>query len=134
MRVVLFHLCCLLSIVVVAQQSPDPARDSTSATRNLLRASVHSSATRSDTVTVIGVGDIMMGTSYPEDRLPPDNGRFLLRAVAPVLRDADVTFGNLEGTLLDEGGTPKKCNDPKVCYAFRSPVRYVENLLDAGFD
>jgi poly-gamma-glutamate capsule biosynthesis protein CapA/YwtB (metallophosphatase superfamily) len=87
-----------------------------------------------DTVTIIGVGDIMMGTNYPEDRLPPEDGAFLMRAVAPVLRNADVTFGNLEGTLLDEGGTPKKCNNPKVCYAFRTPTRYVKNLLEAGFD
>ncbi len=87
-----------------------------------------------DTVTIIGVGDIMMGTNYPEDRLPPDNGRFLMRGVEHILRDADVTFGNLEGVLLDEGGTPKSCKDPKVCYAFRSPVSYVENLVSSGFD
>ena len=87
-----------------------------------------------DTLSIIGVGDIMMGTNYPEDRLPPDDGKFLMDAVAPVLRDADVTFGNLEGTLLNEGGTPKQCQNPKLCYAFRSPVHYVKNLLDAGFD
>jgi poly-gamma-glutamate capsule biosynthesis protein CapA/YwtB (metallophosphatase superfamily) len=87
-----------------------------------------------DTVSIIGVGDIMMGTTYPEDKLPPNDGDFLLRNVESVLRDADVTFGNLEGTLLDEGGIPKKCKDPKVCYAFRTPVRYVKNLVNAGFD
>lgn len=89
---------------------------------------------KKDTVTVIGVGDIMMGTNYPHDRLPPEDGAFLMKNVEAVLCDADVTFGNLEGTLLDEGGVPKKCNDPKVCYAFRTPVRYVKNLLSAGFD
>jgi hypothetical protein len=87
-----------------------------------------------DTVTIIGVGDIMMGTNYPEDKLPPSDGEMLMREVEAVLRNADVTFGNLEGTLLDGGGTPKKCNDPKVCYAFRTPVRYVKNLVNAGFD
>jgi poly-gamma-glutamate capsule biosynthesis protein CapA/YwtB (metallophosphatase superfamily) len=87
-----------------------------------------------DTVSIIGVGDIMMGTNYPEDKLPPDDGSFLMKEVESVLRDADVTFGNLEGTLLDSGGTAKKCNDPKVCYAFRTPVRYVKNLVNAGFD
>ncbi len=76
----------------------------------------------------------MMGTTYPEDKLPPNDGSFLLREVETILKDADVTFGNLEGTLLDEGGIPKKCNDPKVCYAFRTPVRYVKNLINAGFD
>jgi poly-gamma-glutamate capsule biosynthesis protein CapA/YwtB (metallophosphatase superfamily) len=87
-----------------------------------------------DTLSIIGVGDIMMGTNYPEDKLPPDNGSFLLVDVEKVLRDADVTFGNLEGTLLDSGGTAKTCKDPKVCYAFRTPRRYVQNLVNAGFD
>jgi poly-gamma-glutamate capsule biosynthesis protein CapA/YwtB (metallophosphatase superfamily) len=87
-----------------------------------------------DTVTIIGVGDIMMGTNYPENKLPPDDGNFLMRDVYAILQDADVTFGNLEGTLLDDGGTPKTCKDPKVCYAFRTPVRYVNNLVEAGFD
>jgi len=89
---------------------------------------------RTDTLSIIGVGDIMMGTNYPEDKLPPNNGKHLLKDVEEVLRDADVTFGNLEGTLLDDGGIPKKCKDPKVCYAFRTPVKYVENLVTAGFD
>lgn len=93
-----------------------------------------SAQTERDTLTIIGVGDIMMGTNYPEDKLPPDDGAMLMREVEYVLRDADVTFGNLEGTLLDGEGTPKKCNDPKVCYAFRTPVNYVKNLLSAGFD
>jgi poly-gamma-glutamate capsule biosynthesis protein CapA/YwtB (metallophosphatase superfamily) len=88
----------------------------------------------SDTVTVIGVGDIMMGTNFPEDKLPSDDGEWLMRGVDSVLQDADVTFGNLEGTLLDGQGTPKKCNDPKVCYAFRTPTRFVKNLVKAGFD
>lgn len=87
-----------------------------------------------DTLSIIGVGDIMMGTNYPEDKLPPNDGIHLLKSVDSVLRDADVTFGNLEGTLLDEGGIPKKCKDPKVCYAFRTPVRYIKNLVSAGFD
>jgi poly-gamma-glutamate capsule biosynthesis protein CapA/YwtB (metallophosphatase superfamily) len=87
-----------------------------------------------DTVSIIGVGDIMMGTNYPENKLPPNDGKFLMASVESVLKNADVTFGNLEGTLLDSGGTAKTCKDPKVCYAFRTPVRYVKNLVAAGFD
>ncbi|QOI97944.1 MAG: CapA family protein [Flammeovirgaceae bacterium] len=85
-------------------------------------------------VTIIGVGDIMMGSSYPEPVLPPDNGKYLMKEVESILRDADVTIGNLEGVLLDEGGTPKSCRDPKVCYVFKSPTRYVQNLVNAGFN
>lgn len=114
MRFLISLLCCAHACILFAQEKPD--------------------SIKFDTLTIIGVGDIMMGTNYPEDKLPPDDGAFLMRDVAHVLRDADVTFGNLEGTLLDEGGTPKTCKDPKVCYAFRTPVRYIKNLLDAGFD
>jgi len=90
---------------------------------------------KKDTVTVIGVGDMMMGSNYPNGGvLPPNNGAGLLKEVTSVLSNADVTMGNLEGVLLDEGGTPKTCRDPKVCYVFRSPVSFVENLTNAGFD
>jgi poly-gamma-glutamate capsule biosynthesis protein CapA/YwtB (metallophosphatase superfamily) len=143
MQVVLIVVLSILSFPVFSQERQDQIKDSDSleviepdtaspkAEAAVLGALLPVST---DTVTIIGVGDIMMGTNYPEDRLPPGDGAFLMRAVAPVLRNADVTFGNLEGTLLDEGGTPKKCNDPKVCYAFRTPTRYVKNLLEAGFD
>ncbi len=89
---------------------------------------------RHDTVSVIGVGDIMMGSNYEGGILPPDQGRGLMLDVESILQNADVTFGNLEGVLLDNGGTPKTCRDPKVCYVFRSPVGYVQNLTQAGFD
>jgi poly-gamma-glutamate capsule biosynthesis protein CapA/YwtB (metallophosphatase superfamily) len=92
-------------------------------------------AQEKDTVTVIGVGDIMMGSNYPNGgTLPPDNGAALMREVTTVLQDADITIGNLEGVLLNDGGTPKTCRDPKVCYVFRSPVSYVDNLVNSGFD
>ncbi|MBX2912557.1 MAG: CapA family protein [Cyclobacteriaceae bacterium] len=88
-----------------------------------------------DTLTFIGVGDIMMGTNYPNtDRLPPHNARELMKEVSHLLRDADITMGNLEGVLLDAGGTPKGCRNPDVCYVFRSPTAFAANLVEAGFD
>lgn len=88
-----------------------------------------------DTLTIIGVGDIMLGTNYPSaEYLPPANGAMLLADVADVLRQADVTFGNYEGVIINEGGTPKECNNPKYCYLFRTPEHYAAHLADAGFD
>lgn len=87
-----------------------------------------------DTVTIIGVGDMMMGSSHPKPVLPQNNGEFLMKELEHILRDADVTTGNLEGVLLDEGGTQKTCRNPDVCYVFKSPTRYVNNLVNAGFD
>ena len=87
------------------------------------------------TVRIIGVGDMMLGTNYPSaSYLPPNGGKDLLADVEEVLLAADLTVGNLEGTILDKGGTPKTCNNPAVCYVFRSPESYVEHFVNAGFD
>lgn len=85
--------------------------------------------------TIVGVGDMMLGTSYPsKSYLPPNNGQDLLTDVIDILQSADVTFGNLEGTLFDEGGKPKTCKDSSICYVFRTPAKYVERFVEAGFD
>jgi hypothetical protein len=86
------------------------------------------------TLRIAAVGDVMLGTDFPEDTLPPDDGRGLLAAVAPELRSADLTFGNLEGVLMDGGEPVKKCQNASVCFLFRSPTRYARTLADAGFD
>jgi poly-gamma-glutamate capsule biosynthesis protein CapA/YwtB (metallophosphatase superfamily) len=100
----------------------------------LLITEVALSQAPKDTITVIGVGDIMMGSNYPKEVLPPNQGRDLMKEVSAILSGADVTMGNLEGVLLDSGGTAKTCRDPKVCYVFRTPVSHVQNLVNAGFD
>jgi hypothetical protein len=57
-----------------------------------------------DTLCVTAVGDIMLGSSYPDKSdLPPDNGRESFRSVSKYLKRSDITFGNLEGTLLYNG-------------------------------
>ncbi|HEB55536.1 MAG TPA: CapA family protein [Gammaproteobacteria bacterium] len=80
------------------------------------------------------VGDMMLGTNFPENTLADDDGVSLLQSVAPFLRDADITFGNLEGVLLDEGEPAKSCDVPEHCYLFRSPSHYAHYLREAGFD
>ena len=83
--------------------------------------------------TIIGVGDIMLGSNYPSDLLPK-NDTNILENTQDVLQNADITVGNLEGTLFDTGGTPKSCDNPNVCYAFRMPSKYGKYLKQAGFD
>lgn len=86
-----------------------------------------------DTISIIGVGDIMMGTNFPKaSYLPPKNTN-LLDSVKDILANADVTFGNLEGVILNEGGDPKNCKNPDACYLFRSPEYIAGHLTDAGF-
>lgn len=84
-------------------------------------------------LTVAAVGDIMLGTDYPHDRLPPPDLN-LLDPVSHTLQQADITFGNLEGVMMDGGKPFKQCSNPAHCYLFRTPSRYVEQLKQAGFD
>lgn len=87
-------------------------------------------------LTIMAVGDVMMGTAYPDNGiyLPPHQGKQLFTAVADTLKSADLTFCNLEGPLVD-GGTPaKECKNPANCYIFRTPTSYIQNLVSAGFD
>jgi poly-gamma-glutamate capsule biosynthesis protein CapA/YwtB (metallophosphatase superfamily) len=88
------------------------------------------------TIRVAAVGDIMMGTTFPEEILPPEDGATLFRSVTPLLAGHDVVFGNLEGPLTDASLSPK-CPKPRrngrPCFAFRTPPRYAALLKNAGF-
>jgi poly-gamma-glutamate capsule biosynthesis protein CapA/YwtB (metallophosphatase superfamily) len=87
-------------------------------------------------IVITGVGDIMLGSSFPsENYLPPhDNPFLLLQSVADTLKDSNITFGNLEGSFLDYGEAAKKCKDTSLCYLFRMPERYISALTASGFD
>jgi poly-gamma-glutamate capsule biosynthesis protein CapA/YwtB (metallophosphatase superfamily) len=84
-------------------------------------------------ISVAAVGDIMMGADYPSPKLPKKDGRFLFEASKEFLRKADIVFGNLEGPLYERGSPEKKVKDGES-YVFRTPPRYVKNLVDAGFN
>jgi poly-gamma-glutamate capsule biosynthesis protein CapA/YwtB (metallophosphatase superfamily) len=84
-------------------------------------------------ITVTAVGDIMMGTDYPSPKLPKRDGRLLFEAPKEILKNADIVFGNLEGPLYEKGIPAKKIKDGES-YVFRTPPRYVKNLVDAGFN
>ena len=84
-------------------------------------------------ITVAAVGDIMMGTDYPSPKLPGRDGKLLFEESKDFLRQADIVFGNLEGPLCDGGSPAKKAKD-KESYVFRTPTRFVKNLVEAGFN
>ena len=87
-------------------------------------------------VEITGVGDIMLGTSFPSRKyLPPhDNPLLLLEHLIDSLSSSDITFGNLEGSFLNNGDPAKKCRDTTICYLFRMPEKYISALIAAGFD
>ena len=77
-----------------------------------------------DTLTIVAVGDIMLGTAYPNrSYLPPNSDcQPLLSHVKPYVKAADVAFCNLEGTLTDTLANVKTCRDTSHCYAFAMPT------------
>jgi len=88
-----------------------------------------------DEIVVTAVGDVMLGTTFPdESTLPPNDGVDLLTEVTPFLKRGDVVYGNLEGPIVD-GGESAKCRGKKIgtCFAFRVPTRYGKYLKAAGF-
>jgi hypothetical protein len=89
---------------------------------------------QTDYISIVAVGDIMMGSTYPANMLPDNDGKGIFDGVSEPLRGGDILFGNLEGPLLD-GGKAAKCKKKNsgACFEFRTPARYVRHLKDAGF-
>jgi hypothetical protein len=82
------------------------------------------------TVTFAAVGDTVLGNTPVS--LPPSPATYL-DAMAPALADADVVFGNYEGTFTD--ATASKCgSDSTSCFAFRTPPAFARHLARDGFD
>lgn len=129
----------LLTLVLSASLSCQ-TRDLTTQTAE---AGVNARATprpkTTDPITIAAVGDMMLGSPFPnETRMPPNDGADLLKDVTPILSAADIAFGNMEGPITDSGisekcGTPKP-GQPVRCFVFRMPTRYAKNLKAAGFD
>jgi len=78
------------------------------------------------------VGDMVLGTNFPNNRLPADP-QVLFAHVKPHLQGADILFGNYESTLTDYPH-PFKNTSSGRSFAFRSPPSYAQLLRDTGFD
>jgi poly-gamma-glutamate capsule biosynthesis protein CapA/YwtB (metallophosphatase superfamily) len=118
----LFFLLVLLSNQVIIAQNLPLTIDSTSLQEREIK--------------ITGVGDIMLGTTYPSrSYLPPNEDCSpLLADVKSFLLEADISFGNLEGALIDGGKMSKNCQDTLKCYAFRMPEKFASCLSESGFD
>jgi hypothetical protein len=73
-------------------------------------------------ITLAAVGDVMLGTDYPDNTLPDDDGASFLGSVAPILAAADIAFGNLEGVLMDGGEAVKRCRPARPTTTKRDPA------------
>ena len=81
-------------------------------------------------MSIAWAGDITLGSRYG---LPPDEGRALFSDVRRAVRRADLSIGNLEGTL-SVGGASKCGTDAGNCFSFQAPPENARSLRWAGFD
>lgn len=96
----------------------------------------HDKPTVEGELRLMAVGDLMMGSDIRHGKagLPPNDGRELFVGLGEVMRQADVTFANLEGPLSDTL-PDQKCKGRKGnCFSFRTPTRYADRLTELGID
>lgn len=114
------------------------ASDSSMDTTGIDSATVKATLLDTVRVTFAFMGDIMMGTTYPDSihgsALPSDGGKHLFDDARKVIERVDVAGGNLEGSFLNGPGHRRPMGNPRTYFIFRMPPEYVNNLVDAGFD
>ncbi|AZZ38223.1 capsule biosynthesis protein CapA [Bdellovibrio sp. qaytius] len=86
-------------------------------------------------ISITAVGDVMMGTNYPDDNmLPANDGIGLFDPAKQWIEASDVRFANFEGTLFDGDPQPDGKKPGPNRYLFRTPTRMGQRLVDAGFN
>jgi len=80
------------------------------------------------TINMIFVGDIMLSRAVGDKMTKENNWSWPFLKMDKWLADADLTFGNLEGSISDKG-----MNVGSI-YSFRADPRVIEGLKLAGFD
>jgi poly-gamma-glutamate synthesis protein (capsule biosynthesis protein) len=80
-----------------------------------------------ETVTLAAVGDILLDRGVGK-RIEQHGADYPFRYVAPILREADIAFGNLECPISESGRLVVKP------YRFRAHPRVLDGLVNAGFD
>lgn len=91
------------------------------------------------TYTILGVGDVMMGSDWPEPGMDPrvtpdgDPATVMGPELVEMFGAADVVFGNYEGTIHASSRDAKACGNSRFCYVFRSPPFHADYLRRVGF-
>ena len=95
-------------------------------------------STSKSQIIIKAVGDIMPGSVTPKEILPPQNGSEFIQSIGKYLKDADIVFGNLEGTIINDELEPDKCSEGSrkraTCYEFGIPEYLALTLKELGFN
>ncbi len=98
----------------------------------LLLATILNTFASAETFKIKAVGDLVMGTNFPKDKLPPNPRVTLFQHVEEYLKGADLLMANYEGTLTNYPHCAKDVSRP-IMFAFRAPPEFAKVLADVGF-
>lgn len=88
-------------------------------------------------IKIKAVGDVMLGSVTPKEFLPPNNGKIFTDSIGQYLSEADIVFGNLEGSFILDGMKAEKCSEESrakgICYEFGMPESLAPILKQMGF-
>ena len=116
----------LAALAVACSNGTSAQRVSTPAPATSPTAAAPSPAS-DGTITIAAVGDIMLARDLTT--LMDEHGAiYPFERVLPLLRNADVTIANFEGTFTERGAPAEKL------YTFRTPPRFAPGLAEAGID
>jgi hypothetical protein len=103
--------------------------------QSLIFAQNISDSTSKDTLVIVGVGDVMLGTIIPSRTYLPagEDCSKEFTNVKEIIQKADAAFCNLEGVFTDTPDGKKPCKKDD-CWTFGMPTHFANCLADAGFD
>ena len=83
-----------------------------------------------DTLTIVAVGDVMLGTIFPKrsDLADEETAKHFFDEVKPYFEGGDIVFCNMDGVLADS--LVKECK----MFCFGMPSSYIKYYKDAGFN
>jgi hypothetical protein len=84
-------------------------------------------------IVIRAVGDVVLGSNYPRNRLPDDTHKKRIADLSQTFKGADIVVGNLEGVLYDQGESRKDISQSGY-YVFRMPESYASTLREMGFN
>ncbi len=89
----------------------------------------------SKNIVINAVGDTMMGTLYPDKRIPPENGATIFKFTGGYITNGnpDIVMANLEGSVTHYNKTWKNVGSGKS-FAFQMPPHLIQYLKAAGFN